>query len=247
MAPSAAIIAAIGGDKAQREAAYEQLTALAHGDNAAVAAIISSASVHVSGIEGELEDEAKLADVFGQFGTVLMATLCVRRGGTAVSCSNGSPQVRVPERGAAQWALLTFGAAAEAQKAVDASLGAGLVVRAVDTQQELGSTGTMSDVMRQHQARVPVSVALTCLGPLVEAISTILDQAEFQRASCVLGELFMLDPPLLSVEYIRSERYAIVWKTPGNAYNAVRPAPVPSPVHVFFSCSDLLCSLLRCS
>ena len=36
--------------------------------------------IHVGGLEGELEDEKKLVTLFGRYGTVLAATLRVRRG-----------------------------------------------------------------------------------------------------------------------------------------------------------------------
>ena len=154
------ITAAIAGDKTQREAAYAALTALAHGDNADVAAIIASASVHIGGLEplhdaagiddaGKLRDEAKLAELFGQVGTVLAVTLT--SGSTA--------------------ALLTFSEAAEAQKAVDdgvVSLGAagsGLFVRALGTQEALGGVGDMSEAVCEHQGRVAASVAALCVGP----------------------------------------------------------------------------------
>ena len=36
-------------------------------------------AIHVGGLEGALEDEAALSALFGRFGTVLAATLRVRR------------------------------------------------------------------------------------------------------------------------------------------------------------------------
>lgn len=217
MSPAARINAAIAGDKAQRETAYAALTALAHGDNADVTATIASASLHVSGAlgEGELEDEARLGEVFGQFGSVLAVTL--RR------------------EGASSWALLTFGEAAETQAAVAgaaARLGvSSLEVRALDTQAalgdagEIGETGGIGEAMREHRDRVLVGVAVACVGPLVETVFaadvSAVDAVEYRKAASVLVQLVMLDPLQLCAEYWRDERLVITWKSMGNAFNAV--------------------------
>ena len=207
MAPSDAIIAAIGGDKAQRETAYEQITALAHGDNGDVAATFSAATVRVSGLESGLQDEARLAEAFGQFGSVLAVTL-----GPAGE----------------SYALLTLGEASEAQKAVDgaASLGAsGLTVRAVDTRAALGSTDAVGGVMRQHQQRVAASVAVAIVGPFVETLHaadiSVVSAEEFQRSSAVLAEMMMIDPVRCYMEHHRNLWFATRWKSMGNAYNQV--------------------------
>jgi hypothetical protein len=201
------IVAAIAGDKSQRETAYVSLTCIAHGDNEEVAATVASASVHVSG--AELENEGKLAELFGKFGTVLAATL--RREGNA------------------SWALMTFDEAESAQAAVAGaakSLGvSGLAVRALDTQEALGEAGLLGEVMREHRQRVSVGVAGAAVGPLVETVLTkdisVIDAAEFRRASSVLCEIAMLDPLELCAEYFRNERFTLVWSSMGNAYNAV--------------------------
>ena len=206
MAPSDAIIAAIGGDKAQRETAYEQITALAHGDNGDVAATFSGATVRVSGLESGLQDEARLAEAFGQYGSVLAATL----------------------EPTGSYALLTLGEASEAQKAVDgaASLGAsGLTVRAVDTRAALGSTDAVGGVMRQHQQRVAASVAVAIVGPFVETLHaadvSVVSAEEFQRSSAVLAEMMMIDPVRCYMEPHRNLWFATRWKSMGNAYNQV--------------------------
>lgn len=99
-------------------------------------------AIHVGGLEGQLEDEAALAMLFGRFGTVLAATLRVRHEGGKVS-----------------WALVSFASEAEAQAALDgtpalSAVHHGLVTRTVDQQQLAGSTGAMGNVMRTHvQAR----------------------------------------------------------------------------------------------
>ena len=149
MAPSDRIISAIGGDKAQRENAYVALASLAQGDNADVAATVASATLRISGALAELDDESKVADLFGKFGSVLAVTLW--------------------REDADPWALLTFGEAEQARSAVAESLGVrGVEVRAVDLQQALGSS--MADAMRQHQERISVGVAVACAGPLMETV-----------------------------------------------------------------------------
>ena len=207
MAPTDTIISAIGGDKAQRETAYEQITALAHGDNDDVAATFSAATVRVSGLESGLQDEARLAEAFGQFGSVLAVTLDDPTG---------------------SYALLTLGEASEAQKAVDgaATLGAsGLTVRAVDTRAALGSTDAVGGAMRQHQQRVAASVAVAIVGPFVETLHaadvSVVSAEEFQRSSAVLAEMMMIDPVRCYMEHHRNLWFATRWKSMGNAYNQV--------------------------
>ena len=210
MSPSSRINAAIAGDKPERETAYAALTALARGDNADVAGTFASASLHVGGAlaEGELDDEARLAEVFGQFGSVLAVTL--------------------QREGASSWALLTFGEAEEAQAAVGgaASLGvSGLAVRALDTQGALGKAGSMGDAAREHRERVYVGVSVACVGPLMETVFgedvSVVDAAEYRRAASALGELAMLDIVQVIAEYLRNGRCVITWSSMGNAYNSV--------------------------
>ena len=83
-----------------------------------------------------------LASLFGRFGTVLAATLRVRR-----EVKNGKAVV--------SWALVSFSSAAEAEAALagSADLAAqhtGLVTRKVDEVQAAHSTGAMGEVMRTH-------------------------------------------------------------------------------------------------
>ena len=103
--------------------------------------------IHVGGLENEvngLEDEDKLCKVFSRFGTVLEATMRFRREG-----SGKSKKV--------SWALISFAAGAEAQRALDGTEALavqyeGLVTRSVDELQVLQSTGSMGEVMRKHVA-----------------------------------------------------------------------------------------------
>ena len=50
---AARLAALLAGDKPQRVAAYEELTALANGDGAEQTTHLAVASVHVGGLEGE--------------------------------------------------------------------------------------------------------------------------------------------------------------------------------------------------
>ena len=80
---AARLTACLGAAPDQRAAAYTELTALAHGDAADATTGIATATLHVGGLEGEaLEDEAKLAERLGTFGTVLAVTLRREAGST---------------------------------------------------------------------------------------------------------------------------------------------------------------------
>ena len=167
--------------------------------------------MHVGGLEGELEDEAKLAAALGRFGSVVAVTLHKRR-----EVQNGTQVV--------SWALLTFAEQAEAEAALDgsASLGVdGLVVRSVDTQQALGSTGGMGEVMRTHRTRVVVGVATACVAPLVDSIlcaeSSRVDSAEAQQAYLLLGSLMLLDPLTVGAEWSKHDRWCATYTAPSSA------------------------------
>ena len=136
-----ALAAQLRGNPTEREAAFAELLRLeaAH-QTTCGPATHAPVAIHVGGLEGELEDEGALASLFGRFGTVLAATLRVRR-----EVKNGKQVV--------SWALVSFGSAAEAQAAIDASADlsahyAGLVMRTVDEAQVAQSPGAMGDVMR---------------------------------------------------------------------------------------------------
>eukprot|EP01043_Picozoa_sp_COSAG02_P012568 COSAG02_NODE_486_length_21363_cov_22.137509_11_plen_1562_part_00 len=97
-------------------------------------------TLHVGGIEGELEDEEQLRELFSQFGDVDTVTLRRRREGKKVS-----------------WALITFASPESVSQAVDAQSklkNDGLVVRPVDMAMVKRSTGAMSQVMNRHQSLV---------------------------------------------------------------------------------------------
>eukprot|EP01048_Picozoa_sp_COSAG05_P024010 COSAG05_NODE_5453_length_1169_cov_1.528037_1_plen_207_part_01 len=106
---AADLVAKLRGSAGEREAAYTELfrrEAEHHAKNGGSrggrgtdsGSTRMPSAIHVGGLEGELEDEVALAKVFGRFGTVLAATLRVRREGKKVS-----------------WALVSFGSVEQAQ------------------------------------------------------------------------------------------------------------------------------------
>ena len=84
---------------------------------------IAPTCLHIGGVQGAIEDEAKLVDIFSRFGTVLAVTLRIRREGKKVS-----------------WALVSFSSVSEADSCL-AGMGElakqhpGLVARQVDENQ----------------------------------------------------------------------------------------------------------------
>ena len=97
------------------------------------------------------------------------------------------------------------------------------MVRRMDTQQALGSTGAMNRVMVEQRRRVEVRVAASCVGPLIEAVlcadAAEVDAEEFQRAGLLLCSLCQMDREV-SAEYFRNDRFFAAWAAPGNVYNA---------------------------
>ena len=118
-------------------ARLSQLEATAAGKAGSAGA---SGTLHVGGIQGEIEDEAKLEKLFGQFGAVETVTLRRRREGKKVS-----------------WALVSYCEAESVARALKAhealSKSHDLVVRMVDAEQAQGSTGAMSQVMQRHESK----------------------------------------------------------------------------------------------
>lgn len=196
--------ALLAGDKEQRDAALTELAALSNGDDADMTTNMSVASIHIGGVEGELEDEARLADAFGRFGTVLAVTLRKRR-----EVSDSKQLV--------SWALLTFSQEDEKQSAIEGAGQVGSVtVRPVDTQQALGSTGAMGSIMRQHHKRVDTSVAKACVEPLVallRADASRVDGVEAQRVYMVLCGLMLLDPVAIVSEWVQRDFVSATWTT----------------------------------
>ena len=84
---------------------------------------IAPTCLHIGGVQGAIEDEAKLTQMFSKFGIVLAVTLRIRREGKKVS-----------------WALVSFSTVSEADSCL-AGMGElakehpGLVARQVDENQ----------------------------------------------------------------------------------------------------------------
>ena len=146
----------ITGAADQRAAAYTELTALAHGDAPDATTGLATATLRVGGLaDAGLEDEAKLAERLGAFGTVLAVTLRLEA-----------------ERGS--WALVTYADAAESERALEGAAAEldieSAQVRRMDTQQALGGAGAAGEAMCEQRRRVGLAVGVACVGPLVEAV-----------------------------------------------------------------------------
>ncbi len=94
--------------------------------------------VHVGGLEGTLEEEDALAEVFSQFGDLLAVTVRIRREGKKVS-----------------WALVSYSSKEGADKCLAGTPALstkypGIVARHVDEDMALHSEGQMSQVMSRH-------------------------------------------------------------------------------------------------
>jgi hypothetical protein len=207
---AARLRALLEGAKAEREAAYKELAALASGDDADATTELAAASLHVGGLEGGLEDEAALAASFARFGAVLAATLHRRREGAKVS-----------------WSLLTFAEPAAARAALEcaAELSAGgLVACGLDMQRVLGRTGPLGAVLERHKARVAVSIAKGVVPALVGVLcadASRVGAAEARRASLLLGGLLLLDRLAVGVELVRDGRNLQAWAAPRSALAAL--------------------------
>ena len=183
------ITALLGGARTERKAAYSELTALANGDDAAsgpaallatnTLLIVASSSAAGALLEEEAaeltKDEAKLVEVFSRFGLVLAITMHARQAG------EGRPT----------HALLTFDEEAHTKKAADGMSALGLSGQPVEAAEEI------EGMMRQHQERVKVGLAVACAPPLATVLCASVsdvDGAEHQAASQLLAKLMLLDP-----------------------------------------------------
>jgi hypothetical protein len=182
------ITALLGGARTERKAAYSELTALANGDDAAsgpaallatnTLLIVASSSAAGALLEEEAaeltKDEAKLVEVFGRFGLVLAITMHARQAGEGPT-----------------HALLTFDDEAHTKKAADGVSALGLSRQPVEAAEEI------EGMMRQHQERVKVGLAVACAPPLATVLCASVsdvDGAEHQAASQLLAKLMLLDP-----------------------------------------------------
>ena len=110
--------------------------------------------IHVGGLEGpNLEDEKNLAELFGEFGTVLATTLQKRR-------------VKEGEQRKVSWALVSYIHSEDAQNAIRnatriLSQYSKLKVRVLDIAQVLKSKGSMKDVAILHSDKEAKAEAMS--------------------------------------------------------------------------------------
>jgi hypothetical protein len=189
----------------RRAAVYSELTALAHGDASDATTGLATATLRLALAGEALEDEAKLTERLERFGTVLAVT--VRRDAEGT------------------WALVTFDSASESERALEgaaAELGAESVVVRMDTQQALGSTGSVGEAMNNQRRLVEARVAASCVAPLMETVlcadAAEVGVQEYQRAAIVLASLCLMDREV-TTESMRNDRFAASWRATGNAVN----------------------------
>lgn len=105
----------------------------------------ASKVIHVGNVEGELEKEETLKQIFVQFGRVVAVTLRRRR---EYDEETGKTKV--------SWALVSFEHSSTARAALVGAdeLKLGLVARKLDMEQALKSRGAMGDVARAHAKQV---------------------------------------------------------------------------------------------
>ena len=180
-----------GDDKAARQAACDELRTIASVPG------LSQCTVLVDGLGKELEDEARLTEVFGS-GSVLVATVC-----------KGKAEKKQ--------AWVTFVEETEAQHAVAnapalVNEGAEAITRAVGASEDSHEAA--------HYVRVNracVELAKACVAPLVHGVlcadASRVDADEARQAYMVLGKLMMLDPLQVGAEWLRNDRWLAAWKS----------------------------------
>eukprot|EP01046_Picozoa_sp_COSAG06_P043089 COSAG06_NODE_5594_length_3374_cov_102.094656_1_plen_527_part_00 len=147
----------------------------------------ASGTLHVGGIQGDIEDETKLTELFSQFGAVETVTLRRRRG-----IKQGKQVV--------SWALVTFCESESVARALEAhaSLASShdLVVRTVDADQASSSTGAMSKVMQQHKSNQEGANLQKELAEAVDGFPTTIYVSSFEgflAAHSVIGSVKDVD------------------------------------------------------
>ena len=152
--PDAKKLAAMSGlQKMRRQVALIRLvermkrnTAQSKEEKAAADSSGGLSTLHIGGLDGELEDEDRLEQLFGQFGEVLAVTLRYRH-----EVKDGVEKV--------SWALLSFNSSTAARVALDGTAELskqyeGLVTRELDEVQALQSTGAMGEVSTIHMEKL---------------------------------------------------------------------------------------------
>ena len=68
-------------------------------------------------------------------------------------------------------------------------------------------------------------IAVACVAPMLEHVLaadvSVVDAAEYQRATLALHAALLVEPTQMCAQLQRTWRFAIPWKAKGNAYNAV--------------------------
>lgn len=105
----------------------------------------ASKTMHIGNIEGDLEVESALEEVFTQFGRTVAATVRRRR---EMDEKTGKMKV--------SWALVSFEHSSSVRAALVGvnDLGFDLVARKLDMTQAIESMGSMGEIARQHAAKV---------------------------------------------------------------------------------------------
>lgn len=127
-------------------------------------AVQNNCTIHVGGLEGDLEHEAALVKLFRAFGTVRAATVRYRR------------EPATPPYSKVSWALITFEHADEVKAALGGSARLGvpnLVTRKLDFAQALGSKGSMGEIAIQHRNQLEGGVVV----PAARALPAASDLA----------------------------------------------------------------------
>eukprot|EP01043_Picozoa_sp_COSAG02_P020973 COSAG02_NODE_1052_length_14953_cov_6.064023_2_plen_907_part_00 len=149
-----------GGDTTQENPAEATATEIGH-----------ERILHVGGIQGDIEDEAKLEELFEQFGAVETVILRRRREGKKVS-----------------WALVTYHEAESVAQATavaaELSESSGLIVRAMDQDQASQSTGEMSKILKKKlSSRLHVIELWLRLTPDTELYRVAIDLSSHRTAT----------------------------------------------------------------
>eukprot|EP01043_Picozoa_sp_COSAG02_P017298 COSAG02_NODE_781_length_17261_cov_433.056054_16_plen_574_part_01 len=209
---SAQILELLGDDE-RREEAYAALMEVA--DRKSCYTLPQpDTTVQVLGLDKDTDTDT-VASLLGQFGEVVACTtLCAQKQRHRTS---GSGDTRIEA-----CALVTFGCAADAQKAAASKH---VNAHAKDS----GRLSTTGDAMSRHQAKVhqatAVQILLPCVVPLMEALhpddSASISIAEFQRGSLVLASMVAVDLIVIGGKVCEEVRCFTLGSRPRSHFAAV--------------------------
>jgi hypothetical protein len=149
----------------------------------------SHGCLHIGNVRDDLEHEAALTDIFGEFGMVVCVT--IRHRDSAILGGDG-------KKNETSWALLSFGAADEASAALEAAArlreSHSLVVRLLDIVRARTSTGGMGTILRTHEERIkrqwiklaPIFRGLADISTFVSTLA-----AELRDRTVAAGDVFI--------------------------------------------------------